>query len=368
MSLRIGYLCHYSPSPHSGPGRKVLAQCRIWRACGHQVELWVLTRDPAWEALAESFPLFCHRWASRWQLPAAWQRLRRRLLRRPLQVLYVRQMPWLPGLGALLRRWPSALEIQTDDVAELRSWSPSHLWHRATRACALHAASGFVFMTEELACLPHFRARGQPRIVLPNPLPDAVPLPPPPPGAWPRLIMLATPGQEWNGIDVVLQLAHALPEFGFDLVGFVRPAGAPASPQVQWHGWLEPAQYRALLAQASVGIGTLALWRKRMRQACPLKVREYLAHGLPVIIGYDDPDLPPGVDYALRLHSGDRGQLAAEDIARVRRFVLSWHGRRIEPSRLSHLRAAVRERRRLAFLARLARLPTSSAGVRRWPC
>lgn len=42
------------------------------------------------------------------------------------------------------------------------------------------------------------------------------------------------------------------------------------------------------MRNCQVCIGTLALHRKNMTEASPLKTREYLAHGFPVIIGYKD--------------------------------------------------------------------------------
>lgn len=39
------------------------------------------------------------------------------------------------------------------------------------------------------------------------------------------------------------------------------------------------------------GLGTLALYKKNMHEASPLKVREYISRGFPVIYAYDDTDL-----------------------------------------------------------------------------
>jgi len=56
-----------------------------------------------------------------------------------------------------------------------------------------------------------------------------------------------------------------------------------------------------LMGAADVGVGALALERKNMREAQPIKTRHYLGSGLPVIIGYQDTLLDessPGVFYA----------------------------------------------------------------------
>ena len=59
--------------------------------------------------------------------------------------------------------------------------------------------------------------------------------------------------------------------------------------------------YEAILASSDVALGTLALHRKGMSEAAPLKVREYLLRGIPVVIGYDDPDLADRPWFVLQL-------------------------------------------------------------------
>jgi hypothetical protein len=54
-------------------------------------------------------------------------------------------------------------------------------------------------------------------------------------------------------------------------------------------GYVESCFLPYIYELVDFGIGTFALDRKRMTEACPLKVREYLWYGLPVIINYHDP-------------------------------------------------------------------------------
>jgi len=55
------------------------------------------------------------------------------------------------------------------------------------------------------------------------------------------------------------------------------------------------------LRQAHVAISSLALYKKNMKEACPLKSREYIARGLPFVYAYDDNDLEGDEDFALKL-------------------------------------------------------------------
>jgi hypothetical protein len=56
------------------------------------------------------------------------------------------------------------------------------------------------------------------------------------------------------------------------------------------HGYLEREDVKKILADTDVVFGTLALHRTKMKEASPLKVREALGYGIPVILAYDDTD------------------------------------------------------------------------------
>lgn len=347
--MRIVSLAVWSGGPGSGVGRKLLAQAAAWQAAGHDVTLAVLTRDASWRAVACAVPLQVGCWSSRPAIATVWRRL---LAGLPpaADVLYLRQGPWLPGLAGRLRRQPAVIEIQTDDLAELARFPLMRWWNRATRARVLGACAGLVAMTPELAALPHYARYRLPSAIIGNPLPLVVPAPHRP-SERPRLVMLGTPGQPWHGEDKLPALAAACPEFDIDVIG-PAPPSAPGPANLRWHGWLAEDAYRGLLAMASAGLGTLALHRKGMQQACALKVREYLAHGLPVILGHHDPGLPADAPFALSLPN--REDNVAGGIAAIRAFVRGWHGRRFDPAQLAHLRSDRIEGERLAFLAEIA--------------
>ena len=71
--------------------------------------------------------------------------------------------------------------------------------------------------------------------------------------------------------------------------------------RIRWHGRLPREAALRLLDRADVGLGTLALHRKGMAEASALKMREYLAVGLPVIYGNEDRDVDPLEPWVLRL-------------------------------------------------------------------
>lgn len=110
--------------------------------------------------------------------------------------------------------------------------------------------------------------------------------------------------------------------------------------QIIAHGFMTTAAADAVYSACHLGISTLALRRNGMRQACPLKSREYAARGLPFAYAYDDPDLPGDAPWFVRLP--DEGpldlQLLVESAMRIctgdgaplRRFAaqrLSWESK-----------------------------------------
>ena len=106
-----------------------------------------------------------------------------------------------------------------------------------------------------------------------------------------RLLFMGSPGQNWQGVDVLSGLAKDLGEgFHIHVVGPRREElGAAELPgNIHVHGYLTREEYLPLLRETHIGLGTVALHRKGMQEACPIKVREYIAAGLPVILPYTD--------------------------------------------------------------------------------
>lgn len=97
----------------------------------------------------------------------------------------------------------------------------------------------------------------------------------------------------------------------------------------------------------NIGIGTLALHRKGMKEASPLKVREYLAYGLPVILGYKDTDVD-GKDFVLNI--GNYELNVNENKQQITDFVNEWSDRRVDQEQVIQLIDwEMKEQRRLKF-------------------
>lgn len=98
------------------------------------------------------------------------------------------------------------------------------------------------------------------------------------------LFFIGTPGQPWHGMDIISAWSERLTEFDFHIVGI----SGVNTKNLFYHGYLVKSEYLKVLNKCHICIGSLALYRNSMEEACPLKVREYLAYGFPIIIGYKD--------------------------------------------------------------------------------
>ena len=100
----------------------------------------------------------------------------------------------------------------------------------------------------------------------------------------------------WHGLDVLLkEVAKNQEHFVLHLVGTI-PSDLEVllqDPRIRVHGKLNHAQISQLSQQCWVGLSSFALARKQMRQACPLKAREYWMLGLPVYGDYEEALLAP---------------------------------------------------------------------------
>ncbi|MCD4651001.1 MAG: CDP-glycerol glycerophosphotransferase family protein, partial [Candidatus Cloacimonetes bacterium] len=75
--------------------------------------------------------------------------------------------------------------------------------------------------------------------------------------------------------------------------------------KVRFAGWLEGDSLNRMFNRCHLALGSLALHRIPLKQAAVLKVRQYLARGIPVVIGYEDVDLPAELPYILQVEASE---------------------------------------------------------------
>jgi hypothetical protein len=280
----------------SGVARKSVAQASEWERQGHEVWLMTPRHPQVRRVLSVAAQLdqparprsFLERLRGELDFRARYAtKLAAAVRAHSIDLVYMREVPMAPALPGLLRRVPTVLEINSDALSEL-SMRSRRLVHKYVRAYELSHVAGVVFVSRELQtiCRP-----GAPRhaTVIANPCPiiDDAHLPAVPRPARPTLVLIGTQAQRWTGFDKLVTLAELLPELDFVAVG----AQLTGPPNLRSFPSLPQADANRLMRGCTVGIGSLALHRKGMEEASPLKSRNYLALGLPIIQAYRDTDL-----------------------------------------------------------------------------
>lgn len=272
-------------------------------------------------------------------------------------VIYLRHTTVSPSLLVLGALFPTVVGGDLDDLDEFKIRSPlRYRYARLTRDRLLRQARRVIAVTEEIARHPALVRLGRPTSVLPNSI-DLRDYPelPAPTNPEARLVFIAAPQMAWSGVDKVARLARAFPSWTVDVIGPGADEFADPPPNLHVHGFLQREQYLPLMAQADVAIGPLALHRKGLSEASALKVAEYLAYGIPVILAHRETAFPAGAPFLLQLeNTEDNVDVAKHDI---RRFVDAWRGRRIPRSEITSIDSSVVEAKRLELtLAAVPRL------------
>lgn len=361
--MRIAYLGQMADvSSENGISKKIRDQAQEWLRRGHHVRYFsVVPTTAAWTGLERIERELLARGPLGWRVVRTLQLARRIRAWRP-DVIYFRYAYHGAGLPALFRAIPTVAEINSDDLAEYPvTLSPAKVaYHRVTRHRVLRPVASFVCVTHELA--GRFAGFGHPTVVIPNgiALDDYPAVPAASVGNTAiRLAFVGNTGSPWHGIDRVGELAQMFPDIIIDLVGCTladwQPArgGVEPPPNLRFHGMVSRERYEPLLRQATAAIGTMALYRKNMDEACPLKVREYLAAGLPVLAAYRDTDIPDGAEYFLRLPNGAVPLAPHRDA--IAAWLARWRGRRVPRAAIAHLGYTAKEDQRLVWLRRFAR-------------
>jgi hypothetical protein len=111
-------------------------------------------------------------------------------------------------------------------------------------------------------------------------------------GESPEFMFVASYFSNWHGLDKLLKcMQQDSRPFTLHLIGSVSDADrrvALEDDRVILHGSLSADEIEDIGARAWLSFASLALERKGMLQACPLKTRTSLAQGIPVYGSYAD--------------------------------------------------------------------------------
>jgi len=353
--MRIAYFAHVNAGRGSGVVAKLAAQLAAWRREGHDATLFLATsdRDVAWASvLGHVIIARYHDGPSRLR---AMFRLVEAVRDAGPDVVYLRWELFYPPMLRLPSGVPLVVEINTNDLREYALGPRLRAtYNRLTRGLLLRRADAFVFANGwDLARSPSFQRFEARPVVITNGIDlSAYPSLPADAEGPPRLVFVGIDDTPWNGIDKLITLASMRPGWCFDFVGITLDPGQ-RRPNIRTHGQLDRPAVLEVLRQADVGVGPLALHRKGMEEVCTLKVREYLAVGLPVLYGGHDPDADAFDPYVMRIANTETNVVDEAD--RIDAFVNGARGLRVPRSLIEHLDVAVKERQRLEVFGEVAR-------------
>ena len=347
--MRIAYFVYWDVSHETGVLKKINSQIRAWQHSDHTVKLFAVSFGNGIWAGLKGIPvewIFCPAIPSRF--PNTWRLINKVIEWKP-DVVYLRFNFYYPGLDKLCRNVPVIVEINADDLSEYRLISKTRYYYNLmTRDILFQRVHGFVFVSYQI--LERFAAFTQPKVVIGNGIDlSQYSVLPAPQNENPHLVFLGSPNQPWQGIDKLLWLSRIRPDWHFDLIGLEQPKkNSTGDTNLCYHGYLEKEQYEPIMANADIGVGTLALYRIKLQERSSLKLGEYLAYGIPTIIAHRDTNLPIPKPFLLQLPNTEDNMECHLDM--VVRFVNEWKGKRVPRDEIAHLDIAIKEHERLRFI------------------
>lgn len=353
--IKIAYLIHWTPATGFGVVKKVTEQVQEWLRQDNEVHVFMVGKQVqrAAEWLAEkgfAAKVFYFPYDNLTERVTQWTLLTREIVKAKPDLIYFRYDLYMPQMEILFRFYPTVVELNTNDVAEFCLVKNARcLYNAIFRHRTFALSRGFVAVSNEIAGL--VRQTHKPTKVIANGISlRNYPVLPPPADKQIRLAFLGSPGQTWHGVDKIVALARHFKEWHFHVIGPDQSEIPEPPPNVMLHGYLDQPAIEGILAQCTAGIGPMAIERKKMKEGSPLKVREYLAYGLPVITSHRDTDFPEGSEFILQIPStSEVTSLASE----IKAFVQRWFGKRVPRERIAHIDTTVKEVDRLCFFRRI---------------
>lgn len=339
----------------SGVSDKIIRQLSTWHSFGHNTLFYSLSTSTiySFDKLPKNEVPPNHTKSARFitlmRMFLGSSKLKKIILSHQIDIVYCREIHYTPFLKKAFKSVPLILEINSDSHIENRKRSFFNwFYHLLTANKLATLANGIVTVTEELKrSIP---CSDIPIRVIPNGATlTGRPSTSSSQSTRPKAIMLASGSQYWQGIDKVEKLAQILADIDFYIIGVKRAN----TKNLYYTSYLTGSELDSLISKADVGISTLALHRKGMNDACPLKSRTYMSRGLPFIYAYNDPDIADEHEYFLKIPNTEDNieqsalqirdfiKMATEHRNQIRNKVFSYGA--------SYISQTEKEKERLAF-------------------
>ena len=169
----------------------------------------------------------------------------------------------------------------------------------------------------------------------------------------PKVVFVGAADYEWNGLDKLLDLAgQTVGLIEYVVIGVLPSTEVPENVEV--HPFLDKEELPRVLSSCDVGMATLALHRKGLEEASPLKVREYAALGIPIIVSYDETPFHEEAMPAWILRIPNSETSNTESLRAIINFADAWKGKAFDRDEArSFFHAKIVEQRRTAFFDKI---------------
>jgi len=358
--MRIAYVSlHWPRTRNSGVGKKIQSQITAWNTMGHESRLFMHTsqHEPQSELIEADTFFYTTAGKIKTEINRINAMTRMIAAIRDFQpdLIYLRYSIYVYPAHLLTNIAPVVEEINTNDLTQHEGLGNIYsLYNRLTRGIFLRNIRGLVTVSRELAVSPAFAVYQKPTRIIANGvnLKKFLQLPPAS-NKIPRLVFIGNPGCLWHGVDKLVMLANLIPDVHIDIVGYSElPECEPLPENITLHGYLDTQEYQNILASADAAISSLALHRVQLEEASPLKSRECLAFGLPLIVAYIDTDLDDlRSDFLLKIpNKEDNIQTHAQAI---RNFAYQMRGLRVDRDQILRIDQAGKELDRIQFFSEI---------------
>lgn len=359
--MRIAYVSlHWPRTRNSGVGKKIRSQVTAWNSMGHEARLFMHTAnsEPLSELIEADYFFYSTVGKIRTEINRinAMAGMITAIRDFHPDVIYLRYGIYVYPVHRLLGIAPVIEEINTNDITQHEGLGGIYsLYNRLSRGILLRNVRGLVTVSRELSLSSAFTIYRKPICVIANgvDLEKFIQLPAPS-NHVPRIVFIGNPGCLWHGVDKLVILARLIPDIQLDIVGYSEfPDFEPLPENITLHGYLSLQGYQKILASADIAISSLALHRIQLEEASPLKSRECLAFGLPLVLAYIDTDLDDLMcDFLLKIpNREDNIQTHSQAI---RDFAYKMSGLRVKHSQIMKLDQADKELDRIDFLKKIA--------------
>ena len=344
---------------NGGVGNKIKTQMKVWKELGHSTHCFILSTD---KITFLNTSIFNFKKVNNGGLnglikqeidrSVSLKKMIEDVKRFKPDIVYLRYGLYAHPLKRLFKIAPTVIEINSNDVDEYKYRGGFYYWmNRVTRSIQFKNVSGLSAVSWELANLRSFKKYKKTTTVIANGVDfEEYEELPPSENPSPRTIFVGTPGYNWHGIDKLKTFAERYPDVIVDIVGYKESDLAYDLPSnIICHGFLPKEDIIHMMRNADAAFGTLALHRKNMEEASPLKVREALAYGLPIIIAYKDTDLEKiEADFILKLPNKENNIVENSEL--IYTFIKQMHGRRVDRSKIiQELDQKLKEKARIKF-------------------